>query len=191
MRGGASDESLVRRAQRGDAEAFSDLVTRHRGRVYAVTLRLCRNPADAEDALQDTFLSAYRALGSFTRRARFSTWLYRIAVNAAYDTIARRSTTTELDDADTHRTSAPDPYAQDETRRALEAGLASLEQEFREAVVLCDIAGLGASEAAAVLGVPAGTVKSRVFRGRAALAVMLREPAGLDRVEQDGEADAI
>src|SRR3979490_612682 len=110
MRGGGSDESLVRRAQRGDRAAFDELVLRHRSRVYAVTLRLCRHPADAEDALQDTFLSAYRALGSFTRRARFSTWLYRIAVNAAYDTIARRANTSELDDADQPARTTTDPY---------------------------------------------------------------------------------
>ena len=69
MAGGGTDEELVRRAQRGDRAAFDELVARHRDRVYAVALRLTRNPADAEDALQDTFLNAYRALGRFGGRA--------------------------------------------------------------------------------------------------------------------------
>jgi RNA polymerase sigma-70 factor (ECF subfamily) len=184
MGGGGTDEELVRRAQRGDRTAFDELVVRHRDRVYAVALRLTRNPADAEDALQDTFLNAYRALGRFGGRARVSTWLYRIAANASYDVIGRRRGRDQPIDDGVHEPVAPgDPYVQDAQRRALERALAALPDEFREAVVLCDVAGLGAGEAAELLGVPAGTVKSRVFRARALLAVALREPDALDSVE--------
>jgi RNA polymerase sigma-70 factor (ECF subfamily) len=184
MGGGGTDEELVRRAQRGDRAAFDELVVRHRDRVYAVALRLTRNPADAEDALQDTFLNAYRALGRFGGRARVSTWLYRIAANASYDVISRRRGRDQSIDDGVHEPVAPgDPYIQDAQRRALERALAALPDEFREAVVLCDVAGLGAGEAAELLGVPAGTVKSRVFRARALLAVALREPDALDSVE--------
>jgi RNA polymerase sigma-70 factor (ECF subfamily) len=184
MAGEGTDEALVRRAQRGDRAAFDQLVVRHRDRVYAVALRLTRNPADAEDALQDTFLNAYRALGRFGGRARVSTWLYRIAANASYDVISRRHGRDQpLDDGAYEPASPGDPYAQDAQRRALELALAALPDEFREAVVLCDIAGLGAGEAAELLGVPAGTVKSRVFRARALLVVALREPDALDPVE--------
>ncbi len=184
MVGGGTDEELVRRAQRGDRAAFDELVVRHRDRVYAVALRLTRNPADAEDALQDTFLNAYRALGRFGGRARVSTWLYRITANASYDVINRRRGRDQPLDDGAHEPVAPgDPYAQDAQRRALEQALAALPDEFREAVVLCDIAGLGAGEAAELLGLPAGTVKSRVFRARALLAAALREPDALDSVE--------
>jgi RNA polymerase sigma-70 factor (ECF subfamily) len=184
MAGGGTDEELVRRAQRGDRAAFDELVVRHRDRVYAVALRLTRSPADAEDALQDTFLNAYRALGRFGGRARVSTWLYRIAANASYDVINRRHGRDQPLDDGAYEPAAPgDPYEQSAQRRSLERALASLPDEFREAVVLCDVAGLGAGEAAELLGVPAGTVKSRVFRARALLAVALREPEALDSVE--------
>ena len=184
MAGGGTDEELVRRAQRGDRGAFDELVARHRDRVYAVALRLTRNPADAEDALQDTFLNAYRALGRFGGRARVSTWLYRIAANASYDVINRRHGRDQALEDSVYEPAAPgDSFAQSSQRQALERALAALPNEFREAVVLCDIAGLGAGEAAELLGVPAGTVKSRVFRARALLAVALREPDALDPVE--------
>jgi RNA polymerase sigma-70 factor (ECF subfamily) len=176
--GSRSDEALVRRAQRGDRGAFDELVRRHRDRVYAVALRLTRSPADAEDALQDAFVNAFRALPRFDARSRFSTWLYRIVVNAAHDTVARRRPAASLDADEAPEPAAPgDPYAQDAARRALLDALAALAPEFREAVVLCDVAGLGATEAGEVLGVPAGTVKSRVFRARAELARALREPS--------------
>jgi len=184
MAGGGTDEELVRRAQRGDRAAFDELVVRHRDRVYAVALRLTRNPADAEDALQDTFLNAYRALGRFGGRARVSTWLYRIAANASYDVINRRHGRDQaLEDRLDDPAAPGDSFAQSAQRQALERALAALPDEFREAVVLCDIAGLGAGEAAELLGVPAGTVKSRVFRARALLAVALREPDAPDPVE--------
>ena len=183
-----TDEELVRRAQRGDRAAFDELVVRHRDRVYAVALRLTRNPADAEEnTLQDTFLNAYRALPRFGGRARVSTWLYRIAANASFDVIARRRARDQsLDDGAFEPAATGDPFAQSAERRALERALAALPDEFREAVVLCDIAGLGAGEAAELLGVPAGTVKSRVFRARALLATALREPDAHDPVETSG-----
>ena len=178
MLGGArSDEALVRRAQRGDRSAFDELVRRHRDRVYAVALRLTRDREEAEDALQEAFISAYRALPGFDARSRFSTWLHRIAVNACYDAIGRRRATVSLDAEGAFEPASPrDGFAEDATRTALVAALAALPDEFREAVVLCDVAGLGANEAGEVLGVPAGTVKSRVFRARALLATALREP---------------
>ncbi len=101
--------------------------------------------------------------------------------------IARRRATTSIDETTGFEPQAPgDPYAQDATRRALEAALRQLPDDFREAVVLCDVAGLGAGEAAAVLGLPTGTVKSRVHRGRAQLAALLREPSGVETVEGAG-----
>jgi RNA polymerase sigma-70 factor (ECF subfamily) len=182
--GAPTDESLVRAAQRGDRDAFDELVRRHRDRVYAVALRLTRNPDDAEDALQETFISAYRGLGGFSSRARVSTWLYRIATNRALDVINRRKASTSLDAEDSPQVVAiGDDYEQAALRRALEQALARLPEEFRVAVVLSDVAGLTPTEAAEVLDVPVGTMKSRVFRARAQLATMLREPTNLDAVQ--------
>jgi RNA polymerase sigma-70 factor, ECF subfamily len=162
-----SDSALVERARGGDRRAFELLVERHRNRVWAVALRMTRDPDDAEDVLQDAFVSAWRALPRFDGRARFSTWLFRIVVNAAHDALARRRPTTALDDPETPEVPEPrDPYRQSAEREALERAIAALGDEYRMALLLCDVAGLGAAEAAELLDVPAGTVKSRVFRGR-------------------------
>ena len=163
----------MRRAASGHREAFEELVRRHRGRVYALALRICRNPDDAEDALQETFIAAYRALPRFDRRARVSTWLYRIAANKCYDVLARRKPTTDADAlpeaADPH-----DPFARSERREQLTRALDGLPEQFREAALLCDVCGLTPAEAGEAIGVPEGTMKSRSFRARALLAVALR-----------------
>jgi RNA polymerase sigma-70 factor, ECF subfamily len=171
--GAATDEALVRRAASGQREAFEELVRRHRGRVFALALRICRNPDDAEDALQETFIAAYRALPRFDRRARVSTWLYRIATNKCYDVLARRKPTADADAlpeaADPH-----DPFARSERQEQLTRALDGLPEQFREAALLCDVCGLTPAEAGEAIGVPEGTMKSRSFRARALLAVALR-----------------
>jgi RNA polymerase sigma-70 factor, ECF subfamily len=171
--GAATDEVLVRRAAAGQQEAFEELVRRHRARVFALALRICRNPDDAEDALQETFIAAYRALPRFDRRARVSTWLYRIATNKCYDALAKRRATVDAETlpepADPH-----DPYARSERHELLTAALDALPQQFREAALLCDVCGLTPAEAGEAIGVPEGTMKSRSFRARGLLAVALR-----------------
>lgn len=180
------DDALVRRAAGGDRNAFDEIVRRHRDRVWAVTLRICRNHEEAEDALQETFIAAYRSLGSFRGGAQLSTWLYRIATNKSYDVIGRRRPTVTLEDV-AEPASQVDHYEQSSRRAALEAAIRTLPDGFREACVLCDVMGLTPTEAAEVLGIPAGTVKSRAFRGRALLAKSLqgeaREPGGAHAVE--------
>ena len=99
MPGRPTDARLVKRAARGDSDAFAELVARHRDRVWAIALRLCRDRDDAEDVLQETFLAAWRSLDRFGGRSEVSTWLYRIAVNKSYDLIGRRRATATLDDA--------------------------------------------------------------------------------------------
>jgi len=179
--GTAPDARLVAAAADGDRAAFDELVRRHRDRVWAVALRICGDPDDAEDVLQETFVSAWRALPGFRRGARLSTWLYRIAVNKSYDAVGRRRPQVALDAV--AEPSAPgDDYVASGRRAALVAALAALPVEFRAAVVLCDVLGLPTGEAAEVLDVPAGTVKSRTFRGRALLARALAEPEGQDAV---------
>jgi RNA polymerase sigma-70 factor, ECF subfamily len=174
--GAATDEALLRRAAAGQREAFEELVRRHSPRVYALALRICRNPDDAEDALQETFIAAYRALPRFDRRARVSTWLYRIAANKCYDALARRRPTVDAsalpEAADPH-----DPFARSGDEQRLVAALDALPQQFREAALLCDVCGLTPAEAGEALGVPEGTMKSRSFRARALLAVALRAAA--------------
>ena len=170
MIGSATDEALARRAAAGEREAFEELVRRHRARVYALALRICRNAADAEDALQETFIAAYRALPRFDSRARVSTWLYRIATNKCYDVLARRRPA-----ADAGALPEPEPSP----RRS------SHPPQFREAALLCDVCGLTPAEAGEVTGIPEGTMKSRSFRARALLAVALRA-GGAEPVTESG-----
>jgi len=182
--GAATDEVLARRAAEGQSEAFEELVRRHRTRVYALALRICRNADDAEDALQETFIAAYRALPRFDRRARVSTWLYRIATNKCYDVIARRRPTADAaalpEAADTG-----DPFAHSERRQLLVRALDALPEQFREAALLCDVCGLTPAEAGAVTGVAEGTMKSRSFRARGLLAAALRAD-GAEPVTESG-----
>ena len=176
MIGSASDEVLARRAAAGQQEAFEELVRRHSPRVFALALRICRRPDDAEDALQETFIAAYRALPRFDRRAQISTWLYRIATNhKCYDALARRKPTTDAsalpEAADPH-----DPFARSLHEQQLVQALDALPQQFREAALLCDVCGLtpgGGRDARRARG----TMKSRSFRARALLAAGLRAAA--------------
>jgi RNA polymerase sigma-70 factor (ECF subfamily) len=187
-----TDEELLASHLRGDQRAFGQLVTRHERRVYGICLRMLGNREDAQDAAQDAFLSALRRASTFREAAAFSTWLYRIAVNAATDQARRRARTRtvplEPDDAGTP-TPTHDPADHGDavaTAVTVQAALAKIPEEFRAAVVLCDLLRLPYAEAAAVLEVPVGTVKSRVFRGRLALAGELRpEPAETVRTPLD------
>ncbi len=184
MIGSATDEALARRAAAGEREAFEELVRRHRPRVYTLALRICRNADDAEDALQETFIAAYRALPRFDRRARVSTWLYRIATNKCYDVLARRRPA-----ADPGALPEPadprDPFARSEQQTLLTRALDGLPEQFREAALLCDVCGLTPAEAGEVTGIPEGTMKSRSFRARALLAVALRA-GGAEPVTESG-----
>jgi RNA polymerase sigma-70 factor, ECF subfamily len=176
-----SDEDLLASHLRGDQHAFGQLVSRHERRVYGICLRMLGNHQDAQDAAQEAFLSALRRASTFRQAAAFSTWLYRIAVNAATDQARRRgrarAVPLEPDDAGV-AVPAHDPADHGEavaTAVTVQAALARIPEDFRAAVVLCDLLRLHYAEAAAVLEVPVGTVKSRVFRGRLALADELRE----------------
>lgn len=178
----AADLDCLRRHQAGDREAFGELLARHRGRMWAVALRTAGNPEDAADALQDAALSAFKAAGSFRQDSAVGTWLYRITVNACLDRLRRAAARPTVHypepDSAVWRQATEDPTdmaEQRELRMVLEQALAQLPVEQRAAVVLVDVQGLSVEEAAAALGVPNGTVKSRCARGRAKLAVTLRE----------------
>jgi RNA polymerase sigma-70 factor (ECF subfamily) len=164
-----SEARLVKRAARGDRDAFDELVARHRDRVWAIALRMCRDRDDAEDVLQETFIAAWRSLDRFGGRSEVTTWLYRIAVNKSHDVIARRRATTTLDEL-TEPAEPVDGGEQRARRQAIERALQTLSPEFRAVAVLCDILGLTPAEAGNVLEIPDGTAKSRLFRARAELA---------------------
>jgi RNA polymerase sigma-70 factor (ECF subfamily) len=163
------DLELVARARTGDLEAFGDLVGRHQAGLVRYLTHLVSNPADAEDVAQDTFLRAYRALKDFRGQSTFRTWLYQIGTNAARTQLDKRRTRREDQESETNGMDVASGeqverriVAHDQLRRAL----AALPDDWREAVVLRDIEGLEYREIADALGIPIGTVESRIFRGR-------------------------
>jgi RNA polymerase sigma-70 factor (ECF subfamily) len=167
------DRALVTAAQGGDRRALDDLLRRHYDRIFAVCRRLAGNEADALDATQEALLAIVRGLGSYDGSARFSTWAYRVATNACLDELRRRNRR-PLPGLPEERT-PPAPGVDDAiaAKVTIERGLADLPLEFRTAVVLRDLCGLDYAEIGEILGVPPGTVRSRIARGRAALATAL------------------
>jgi RNA polymerase sigma-70 factor, ECF subfamily len=165
------DGPLVSRAQKGDRWAFEQLVDRHQHRLFTLAARLLGSADDAGDAVQEAFIRAWLGLPSFRGGARFSTWLHRICINAVHDQRAkarRAEPSPEIDPVDPH-----DAFSQQELSRELQQALNSLEEEYRTAVVLYDVLGCSYAEIAELSGVPEGTVKSRIFRGRTRLAEIL------------------
>ncbi|GAA5189093.1 RNA polymerase sigma factor SigM [Rugosimonospora acidiphila] len=172
------DGALLAAHVAGDPAAFGELVRRHRDRLWAVALRTLGDREEAADALQDAMISALRAADRFRGEAAVTTWLHRIVVNACLDRIRRRQArpTVALADSDP----VPTPAVDSDTALDVRAALARLPEEQRLALILVDVEGYPVSEAAAILGVAEGTVKSRCARGRARLAALLghlRNPA--------------
>lgn len=175
------DRDLVQAHVAGDPHAFNTLLSRHRQRLWAVALRTTGNAEDASDAVQDACLSAFRSAASYRGDARVTTWLHRIVVNACLDRARRQAVRPTVPLPEQPPPDTRDRLAEAETHLVVSAALAALPEEQRLAIVLVDLQGLSVDEAAAVLAVPAGTVKSRCFRGRARLAVALgslRNPDG-------------
>lgn len=177
-----SDEELLARHVAGDPDAFGEIVRRHRDRLWAVARRTLSDPEEAADAVQDALVSAYRAAGSFRGQAAVTTWLHRITVNACLDRArkakSRRSTPMpeqeRLEALLEPHESAAGPAERHDLRRELREALNSLPPEQRAALVLVDMEGYPVAEAAEILGVPVGTVKSRCARGRARLLPAVR-----------------
>lgn len=176
-----SDAALLSRHVAGDPEAFGELVRRHRDRLWAIAVRTLRDPEEAADAVQDALVSAFRAAHTFRGQSAVTTWLHRITVNACLDrarkTASRRTSSVSdaerLEDLLEPGESADLPAERDELHRELILALSTLPTEQRAALVLVDMQGYPVAEAAEVLGVPAGTVKSRCARGRARLLPLL------------------
>jgi RNA polymerase sigma-70 factor (ECF subfamily) len=173
------DDALVALASRGDRRALETLLDRHADRIHAVCRRIVAQPQDALDATQEAMIAIARGITRFDGHAAFTTWSYRVATNAALDELRRqRRRPVPVDPADPTRP-APmhrEPSMADRvgTRLDVDAALATLPDEFRVAVVLRDLCDLDYAEIAEVLEVPAGTVRSRISRGRALLVEQLQ-----------------
>jgi RNA polymerase sigma-70 factor (ECF subfamily) len=177
------DLVLVERVLAGDPRAFESLVRRNERRVFRVTLAVLGNVEDAEEAMQDTFVKAFRHLDQFRREARFTTWLTRIAVNEAVQKRNARKNFVPLAEVETaeehfmpkrHESWKSNPeqlYGKQEIHRIVEEAIRSLPEIYREAFVLRDIEELSAEEAAEVLGITVPALKSRLLRAR----LMMRE----------------
>ena len=188
------DGSLVRRFLDGETSAFGILVERHQTRVFNLCLRILGNREDAYDAAQETFMAALRKVGQFRGDAAFTTWLHRVAVNACYDELRKQQRRPMLHvlasgDADEAREPGP-PSADhaDEVSGAIDAAeaLTRVPEEFRVALVLADVQDLPYEQIARILEVPVGTVKSRVHRGRLAMAKAMRPDEANAREPQTG-----
>lgn len=176
-----ADRGRVVRAQQGDPAAFEELITLHAAPILRLLGRMLGNSADAEEVAQETFLKAWRGLPGFRLEARFSTWLYRIAVNEANRRLARNATraTLPIDDV----ISAVPDLAEGPASRAesmefkeyLERCIVELPPNYRAAVVLRDVQGLTNEEAAEALGLELRNFKSRLHRGRMAIRRRLEE----------------
>jgi RNA polymerase sigma-70 factor, ECF subfamily len=182
------DQQLVERVQRGDKAAFDLLVAKYQRKIFRLLSRLVRDPAEVEDVAQEAFIKAYRALPKFRGDSAFYTWLYRIAINTAKNYLVsqgrRAPTSTEadveeaetFDDGDQLRDlNTPDSMlltkqVADAVNRAIE----QLPEDLKTAIVLRELEGLSYEEIAESMGCPIGTVRSRIFRAREAIAAELR-----------------
>lgn len=177
----AEDMALVARCRSGDLAAFEELYRAHAGRLFSVACRMLGNPADAEDLLQDIFLSAHRKLDGFRGESALGTWLYRLATNHCLDYLRSRTArmnqvTDALEDDPLHGVVGSRGLAeQTVTRMDLERALAKLPDGCRAAFVLHDVEGLEHREVAQALGIAEGTSKSQVHKARQRLRALLLE----------------
>ena len=182
MRNDLDDARLTKAAQAGDRRALEELLRRHQDQIHAICRRLAGNDADGQDATQEALIAVVRGLPRFHGKAKFSTWAYRVATNAALDELRRRSrrpvpSAVDSDDRLATASTADDP-ASVAVRLDLDAALAQLPEEFRAPVVLRDMAGCDYAEIGKILQIPPGTVRSRIARGRARLAELMSANVG-------------
>jgi RNA polymerase sigma-70 factor, ECF subfamily len=182
------DRQLVERAQRGDKHAFELLVSKYQRKLARLLARFIRDPVEVEDVAQEAFIKAYRALPSFRGDSAFYTWLYRIGINTAKNYLVamgrRAPTTTEFnsDDAESFEDAeqlrdinTPESMLMSaEIARTVNDTLEGLPEELRNAITLRELEGLSYEDIATIMNCPIGTVRSRIFRAREAIAERLR-----------------
>ena len=184
-----SDQALVEKIRAGDYQAFEFLVTRYESKVYRLAIRMLRNPQDAEDALQETFMQVFRGLAGFEGRSKFSTWLFRLATNVCLMRIRHRETEPskllpledylpKLEEGDSPQMMdwadrPEDALLSKESREKMMEALDKLPPEYRAVFILRDIEGFSNAETGESLGISVAAVKSRLHRARLALRGML------------------
>ena len=173
----AEDDELIRAANGGDVAALEVLLERHHDRLRAVCARVVGSGADADDATQMALISIVKNLEKFDGRARFTTWSYRIATNAAIDELRRRqrraAATIDDDEAPLHLVTPGDVAEASVANVEISAALEQLPEDFRIPVILRDLAGLDYEQIGEILDLPPGTVRSRIARGRGKLADLI------------------
>ncbi|HEX7748104.1 MAG TPA: RNA polymerase sigma factor RpoE [Bordetella sp.] len=189
-----ADAELVARVQRGDKQAFNLLVIKYQRKILRLLSRMIRDPADLEDVAQEAFIKAYRALPQFRGESAFYTWLYRIAINTARNwlsSVGRRPSAPnaiESEDGETFNEtdslsdiSTPESMvASREIAEAVNSAIEALPEDLRTAIVLREIEGMSYEDIAQTMGCPIGTVRSRIFRAREAIAQRLRPILDID-----------
>jgi len=188
----SDEDDIIDRCRKGDVEAFEVMVKMYQGKMFNIAYRIIGDAEDAAEVVQDAFVAAYRNLPVFERKSRFSTWLYAITVNTSRNRLRQIMTrksreTHSLDDPPppdvvrerrepaSREPSALDQLATKEQQAKVQECLNSLELEFREVIVLRDVQGFAYEEIAAMLGLAAGTVKSRLFRARESVKTCLKK----------------
>jgi RNA polymerase sigma-70 factor (ECF subfamily) len=186
------DAELVARVQRGDKQAFDLLVLKYQRKIMRLLSRMIRDPSEIEDVAQESFIKAYRALPQFRGESAFYTWLYRIAINTARNWLAqnnRRPSTPsaqenedgETFDATDNLTDSSNPESEMASRQIAETvnkAMNDLPEDLRNAIVMREIDGMSYEDIAESMSCPIGTVRSRIFRAREAIAIKLRPLLG-------------
>lgn len=183
-----ADQVLVERVQRGDKQAFGLLVSKYQRKLVRLLSRMIRDPAEVEDVAQEAFIKAYRALPGFRGESAFYTWLYRIGINTAKNFLAaqgrRAPTSTGFDNEEAEAFEDGEQLRDNNTPERIlmskeigntvNAAMSELPEDLRTAIVLREIDGLSYEEIAQIMNCPIGTVRSRIFRARDAIAAKLQ-----------------
>ncbi|MCP3870829.1 MAG: RNA polymerase sigma factor RpoE [Gammaproteobacteria bacterium] len=181
------DQQLVKRVQRGDKKAFDLLVVKYQQKVANLISRYVRDPSETQDVAQEVFIKAYRALVNFRGESAFYTWLYRIAINTAKNYLVAQGRRPPNSDVDAETAEQLDVgvrlkdfetpenrLLQDELARTVSDAMSDLPEDLRTAIMLRELEGLSYDEIAKAMGCPVGTVRSRIFRARAAIDARLK-----------------